>query len=178
MSSKGEKSRLEVRQLEPGDGAAFLKGLQAWEGEDPDWHTFVWEEGMSHDEHLGILEKQFAGIDLEEGKVPHTMLYGFSEGQIVGRCSVRHTLNDFLKKRGGHIGYAVAPGFRRRGFGQQLFKAGRQHIRDLGVRRVFMTCAKGNETSAAMIEKAGGDLQDEVWDDVEKTVLRRYWLSL
>ena len=29
--------------------------------------------------------------------------------QVIGFCAVRHTLNDFLRELGGHIGYSVRP---------------------------------------------------------------------
>lgn len=64
---------------------------------------------------LTILRKEVAGIDLLPGRVSHTMLYGFLNGKIIGRVSVRHQLNEHLRKRGGHIGYAVAKNFRRKG---------------------------------------------------------------
>jgi len=112
-------SLLKIRQLGPDDEQAFLEGLQAWQDEDPSWHTFIWTEGMSHKEHLQQLTDESLGQNLPEEKVPHTMLYGFLDGVIVGRCSVRHELNDFLRNFGGHLGYGVAPPFRRRGFASQ-----------------------------------------------------------
>ena len=46
---------LEIRQLGPEDEAAFLAGVESWAGEEPDWDTFAWKEGMSHQEHLKSL---------------------------------------------------------------------------------------------------------------------------
>lgn len=171
-------SRLDIRQLGPNDEAAFLAGFDAWAGEERDWHTFVWTEGMTHEAHLARLSDDFHGRNLKNGRVPHTMLYGFLEGVIVGRCSIRHELNDFLREWGGHLGYGVAPPFRGRGFGRQLFRAGREHLKALGKDRAFMTCDKDNLASRRMIEGAGGVLQDEVIDPSNQKVILRFWVPL
>ena len=171
-------TKLIIRQLGPNDEMAFLAGLKAWEGEERDWHSFVWTEQMTHEAHLRRLLDDFRGVSLSSGRVPHTMLYGFLDGVIVGRCSVRHELNDFLRGFGGHLGYAVAPPFRGKGFGSQLFSAGRTHLKSLGVLRAFMTCGHDNRPSRKMIEDAGGIFQDEVVDPSDQRLTRRYWVPL
>lgn len=169
---------LEIRQLTLDDENAFFAGLKAWEGEASDWHSFVWKEGMMHADHIRILENERRGIDLPDGRVPHTSLYGFLDEMIVGRCSVRHRLNDSLQKRGGHIGYAVAPRFRRRGFGTQLFEAGLGYLKSLGETAALLTCAKSNLPSIKMITKAGGILERERCDDETKETTLLYWIDL
>ncbi|MET8873182.1 hypothetical protein [Nocardia sp. NPDC004604] len=39
--------------------------------------------------------------------VPATFLIATVNDEIIGRADIRHTLNDYLARRGGHIGYAV-----------------------------------------------------------------------
>lgn len=174
----GHMETWEIRQLTIDDEAAFLAGMKEWEGEDSVWHSFAWQEGMSHSDHIRILEDQFKGVNMREGKVPHTMLYGFLNGIAIGRCSVRHRLNENLRIRGGHIGYAVAPGFRRCGYGSDLFRAGLAHLKGLGVESAMMTCGAGNIPSRKMIEGAGGVFEREFFDDVHNEVTRVYWIDL
>ncbi len=169
---------LEIRQLDPGDESAFLAGFEEWKGEDPAWFTFSWKEGIPFVDHVEALRRDAAGIGLEGGRVPHTMLYGFLNGDIVGRCSIRHALNDKLLRRGGNIGYAVAPRYRKRGFGSQLFKAGLRYLRELGPEKALVTCVPSNIASARMIEKEGGILENEVFVEEEGELLRRYWIDL
>ncbi len=100
-------SNLILRALEENDEQAFLEGMKEWDGENPNWYSFCWQSGMKYSEMLEILRIENLGIELKEGRVPHTMLYAFVDGKIIGRLSVRHHLNEYLRHRGGHIGYAV-----------------------------------------------------------------------
>ncbi|MAZ49927.1 MAG: GNAT family N-acetyltransferase [Halobacteriovoraceae bacterium] len=170
--------KLILRELQPQDEKAFLTGLKAW-GEESSWHSFVWKEGMHFQEMLQILDDRKNGRNLPEGLVPDTMLYGFiDEDTIVGRVSVRHVLNDYLAKRGGHLGYGVAPSFRKRGYASQMMEQSLGYCRSLGLKKLLITCASTNIASSKIIEKFGGILEQEVWDDEDKEMIKRYWISL
>jgi len=95
-----EKQALQAHEELAQDGFDFLLGLQ---------------QGAPWSAYCGRLESQRLGVDLPEGWVPVTFLVAEAEGQIVGRVSIRHALNAHLAEVGGHIGYGVRPGFRRRG---------------------------------------------------------------
>lgn len=171
---RGPMATLEIRELGPADEGAFLDGLRSW-GEDTSWHSFAWDGVISYVELLAIHDRERRGEGLAEGWVPHTMLYGFADGVIVGRCSIRHELNPYLRSRGGHIGYGVAPQFRRRGFATELFAAGRLFAAtQLGLEQVLVSCDADNVGSRRLIEGAGGVLEAEL--ESEGVLLRRYWV--
>lgn len=167
-----------LRELNIGDEQAFLAGLREWEGEDLTGYSFVWKEGMTFREMLSILKKESAGIDLAPGRVPSSMLYGFVNGKIIGRVSIRHSLNDFLRKRGGHIGYAVARNYRQKGYATEMVRQGIEFCRKLGLPSILVTCTDENVPSWKIIERFGGELQDRTWDDEYKEMYRRYWIHL
>lgn len=169
---------LEIRPLALGDEAAFTAGLADWADGERDWYTLVWEPGMTHADHVQTLENERRGIGLPAGRVPHCSLYGFLDGAIVGRCSVRHRLTAKLRRRGGHIGYAVAPRYRERGFGGQLFRAGLLYLRGLGERAALVTCASSNLPSVRMIERVGGVLGEEARDGAGGERILRFWVDL
>ncbi len=107
----------------------------------------------------------------------HCTYWWIVEGDtVLGAIALRHRLNDFLLRAGGHIGYGIRPSARRRGLatwalGQVLIEA-----RTRGLDRVLMTCADGNVPSARVIERHGGVLEDV--RDTELGRTRRYWIEL
>ena len=165
-----------LRELTDADEAAFLAGWDDWKGEDPLWYSFAWKEGMTYPEMMEILRKEKAGLDLAPDRVPHSMLYGFVDGKIVGRVSVRHILNDYLRSRGGHIGYAVAPAYRQRGYATEMVRQALRYCRHIGIGAVMVTCADDNVPSWKLIERFGGVLEDKVIDETDGELTRRYWI--
>jgi predicted acetyltransferase len=167
---------LVLRELNEADEAAFLKGATEWQEADLAWYTFEWKPGGSYAVMLERLRKNAADIDVPPQFVPSSMLYAFVNGEIVGRLNVRHTLNEHLKARGGHVGYAVAPKFRGRGYATEIMKQGMAFCRRRGIRDIMVTCADTNVASWKIIEHVGGQLRDKVVDDKGELV-RRYWIT-
>ncbi len=170
--------KLVLRDLTENDEAAFFAGMKEWVGESPHWYSFSWQPGMKFSDMLEILRKEKLGIELKEGRVPHTMLYAFVEGNIIGRLSVRHHLNEHLRHRGGHIGYAVAKSFRQKGYAKEIVRQGLNYCKTLGLTEIMVTCADENTPSWKVIEHFSGRLQDKIWDEVDKEMIRRYWIHL
>jgi predicted acetyltransferase len=144
------------------DHFEFLLGLAA----DEAWANYVervsgWPEGR----------------ELEPGRVPSTFLFAHVEGNLVGRASVRHWLNPWLQRWGGHIGYAVRPAFRRRGYATGILRQSLAVARGVGVDRALVVCDVGNAGSAAVIERCGGVLEDIVDGEPGEPPKRRYWVS-
>lgn len=169
---------LVLRQLEDKDEKAFFEGLKEWEDEDLSWYTFAWKPGMPFSDMMILLQKEFNGIDLAPERVPHSMLYGFLDGKIIGRVSVRHLLNDYLRRRGGHIGYAVARRFRRNGYATEMVRQAIPHCKELKIPSLMITCSDNNIPSWKIIEHFNGKLEDRIWDDEDKEMIRRYWITL
>lgn len=126
--------------------------------------------------------REAAGIDLAPGRVPADFLRAEVDGQVVGRVSIRHALNDFLRTIDGHIGYAVGPDFRRHGCATEILRQSVTRLNALGVDRVLVTCDDDNIASARTIERCGGVLEN-IWqpstDPGNEPVKpkRRYWIG-
>jgi predicted acetyltransferase len=118
------------------------------------------------------------GVNLPEDRVAASFLIAEVDGQVAGRVSVRHELNDWLFREGGHIGYAVRPAFRRRGIATEMLRQGLVIARAHGVDRVLVNCNDDNIGSATVIERCGGQ-RELVPPNPEGTAppKRRYWID-
>ena len=99
-------------------------------------------------------------------------------GKMVGIIQIRHCLNDYLEKYGGHIGYSVAPSERRKGYATQMLKLVLPECAKLGIGRVLITCVQGNEGSKRTILNNGGIFESTVFDSEDGCWLERYWIEL
>jgi len=115
-----------------------------------------------------------------KGFVPDTWYFLMDDGvdKILGRLSIRHRLNEhLLNNPGGHIGYAIAPSERRKGYATEQLRLGLEKCREMGIGPVLVTCHKENIASARVIQKNGGVLEDERVSG-EGKVFQRYWLEV
>jgi len=139
---------------------------------------FELEQGAAWPVYCRLLESQRLGVDLPEGRVPATFLVAEAEGQIIGRVSIRHELNAYLTEVGGHIGYGVRPGFRRRGYATAIMRQSLAVASSLGLERVLVTCDDDNVGSAKVIENCGGVLENVAVGRDGSVPKRRYWVEI
>ena len=125
--------------------------------------------------HVATWQARRRGEVIAPLSVPGDFLVAVVDGVIVGRASVRYALNEFLYYEGGHIGYCVRPDFRRRGYASQILCQGLVLIRAAGVEDVLVTCDDDNVASAAVIEGAGGVIQNVVTSQAGHGI-HRYWI--
>jgi predicted acetyltransferase len=124
---------------------------------------------------LERVENQRMGKNLEPGRVLATFLVAEVNGEIVGRVSIRHSLNEYLAKFGGHIGYGIRPASRRNGYATEILRQSLLLANSLGVESALLTCDDDNLGSSRTIEKCNGILESKVRDS-EGTLKRRYWV--
>ena len=168
---------LVLRRPRPDEEDEFLRAHRATTPEVP-YFLHYYEEGMPFTRYLEVLAEQERGVNLPPNHVPSTFLFAFKGKRIAGRVSIRHMLNEFLKRVGGHIGYVVVPEFRRQGHATVILRlALRIAHEQLGIDRVLATCDDDNVGSIRTIERNGGILEDVVsGPDLEKPK-RRYWIE-
>ena len=119
---------------------------------------------------------QAAGKYLPAGYVPVSSFWLVAGRRVVGLVSIRHRLNRSLQVFGGHIGYAIAPFARRRGYGTAALRLALPHARALGIRRVLLTCSPRNIGSRRIIERNGGRFVDR--KKSRQGVRLRFWIDL
>lgn len=140
-----------------GDGFSFLLEYEV----APDFPTYV-----------DLVERRRRGLDLPAGWVPTTLLVAEVDGTLVGRTAIRHELTSRLQREGGHVGYGVRPGFRRRGYATAILRRSLARLADRAIDPALVTCDDDNIGSARTIERCGGILEDRV--DVDGRSVRRY----
>lgn len=172
-----QSDKLTLRQLRPEDEVSFWKAVTAFKQERPPFEfAFDFDESNSFLEYIKKLEGWSSGKGLPDKFVPNTFLVGVVDGQIVGRLSIRHHLNDFLENIGGHIGYGVVPSYRQRGYATEMLRQSLPICVSVGITSVLITCDTDNVGSQKVIEKCGG-IFESLTDDSQLSVQkRRYWI--
>ncbi len=161
----------------------------AWLKSRDDWGRGVHQDGsgLSPDDevdtpagfaaYVGRLRREEdVSVPPAEGRVHCTTRWIVEDGQVLGAVSLRHELNDFLERAGGHLGYGVRPAARRRGLASWALQQMLGEARDLGLARVLITCDDTNVASQRVVEGAGGILEDV--RETELGTKRRYWIDL
>ena len=167
-----------LRGLRDDDEEEFLRAHHATSPEVPSFLHY-YREGMPFRQYLEVLADQERGVNLPPNHVPSTFLFAFVATRIVGRVSIRHSLNAFLERVGGHIGYVVVPEFRRRGYATRILQLSLQIASErIGNSRVLMTCDDDNLGSIKTIERRGGILENVVSGSDLLKPKRRYWIEV
>ena len=163
-------------------------------GMGPAYHAFLnefiaaGEEGLLHNlpeenedpaECIRRLKEHKEGYaDMSEDWVDCSAFWLLSgEEMLLGEVHIRHRLTPSLEDYGGNIGYMVRPGQRCRGHATRMLGMALEKAREMGMKRVLLTCEPENLASARVILKNGGRLISE---SVARTgrLTSRYWIDL
>jgi len=105
--------------------------------------------------------------------------------KIIGMIDIRHNLgNDFLAQYGGHIGFSVCPGERKKGYATNILKMGLEYAKSLNIEKIMIGCFSDNIPSIRTIEKCGGILSEtkHYMDGnipyADKKHINIYWIDL
>ena len=112
--------------------------------------------------------------------VPQTQFIYVREDdrKVVGVIQIRHSLNDYLEKFAGHIGYSVCHSERRKGYATRMLRDILPECVKLGLNKVLVCCLEDNEGSRRTILNNGGVYEATVYEPKDKMYLERYWITL
>lgn len=146
---------LELRCPTLKDEPAFWLAHNASKTTAPNFFHF-YVSGMAFLEWINVLEDKRNGRNLETGLGPSTFFLAWLGEIIVGRLTFRHSMDENILNVRGHMGYVVLPEFRNQGFATQILQLALPFAKNVGLRRILLTCDKGNIASLRTIEKCGG----------------------
>ena len=114
----------------------------------------------------------------QSGHVPSSTFLAVRQAdqRLVGIIDLRHHIDHpVLSTWGGHIGYTVRPGERRKGYATQMLRLDLRECEKRGIGRVLITCRPQNVASERAIQANGGVFEKEIQVDGEP--IRRYWIT-
>jgi predicted acetyltransferase len=165
-------SKVWLRILNKNNKGAFYTAAEEWGG--PQRLTTGWKDDSTFEQILELHAKNAAGVDLPDGFVPQVQFYGFVDGVIVGRLSLRTRLTEALKEYGGNIGYVVHERYRRNGYATEMMKQVLPVAFALGMDSIAIDCAYDNVASTRVIEKSGGHHDITSWNKEHKCFIKHY----
>ena len=111
-----------------------------------------------------------------DGLVPSStyFVYDKEKKDIVGAINIRHYLNDYLMKYGGHIGLGVNPKYRHLGYGKKVLSLAMKKCHKLNIDEILYVCSKDNIYSKKLALSFGGVYSGSEKKDNEE--LERYFI--
>lgn len=138
--------------------------------------AFFIKEYDNYESLIKNLNNYSKGIMDNPNYVPYTCYVALDEdNNVVGVGSLRHELNDYLSKYGGHIGYSVVPSQRKKGYGTKILNLLLEEAKKKKINKVLITCSNDNLGSLGIIKNNNGILEDKIYHDNKITC--RYWIE-
>lgn len=167
-----------LRELTPFDAPAFETFLDSWEDSSGLSLIYGLIGGLDFNSYVKILNESRDGINLGPQEVPTTSLFAFFDGQIVGKISIRHHLNELLENRGGNVGFGVLSAFRGKGFAKKMLALSLDQCRKIGLKKILLTCEESNDPSIQVITQNGGVLDQLNDPKLTGAKVLRFWITL
>ena len=114
-----------------------------------------------------------------QDKVPsdYYLMIRNEDNRLVGMIDLRHHIeHPILKVWGGHIGYSIRPSEQGKGYAKIMLKLDLEKAKELGLKKVLVTCGRDNQRSMKTIISCGGKYEDSV--KVSNETIDRYWIDL
>ncbi len=158
---------------------AYLEMIAELRAEGNDRNFALNEPGDDFGSLVRRLNEMERGINLRPGFVPQTTFWLVRDGsRVLGEIRMRHRLTPELEHRGGHIGYAVRPSERNKGYCTRMLSMCLDEARKIGLKRVLLTCRPDNPASARVMIKNGGVRTIDGTDPETGEPTVRYWIEL
>lgn len=138
------------------------------------------QNAINFNEWLNKNKQNRSEETVEQNLVPATTYLvfdkDFSEHILIGMIDIRHSLNTYLLKFGGNIGYSVKYEFRNKGYGKAMLEKALSKCKEYKMSKILLTCDKNNIASQKVIEYNNGVLENVIKDNGKE--IKRYWIDI
>ncbi len=137
--------------------------------------------GWSFEDSLAFcLGMESAAFAKERDRCPGKtfLLIRKKDDRLVGMINVRWDLDERMLAWAGHIGYAVRPSERQKGYNKVNLYLGLQEAKKAGLDRVMISCAPDNPGSEKTILALGGVYERRGFDPEDGEEAKVYWIDV
>lgn len=140
---------------------SFRTYVNQYKEKNDKFYLGIYEEAFdSFQQYVKLLEDNAIGKNLPYGWASYRTFWLEDDNEIVAVIRIREKDVEYY----GHIGYDVAPKYRKKGYGKKILQLGLEKAKEMGLSEVILTCHEKNFSSQKIIEFNGGDLIKEIED--------------
>ena len=143
----------------------FRKYVNQYKEKNDKFYLGIYQEAFdSFSQYVKLLEDNAHGKNLPYGWASYRTYWLENDGEIVGVIRIREKDIEYY----GHIGYDIAPLFRKKGYGKKILELGLLKAKEMGLKDVILTCHERNLASQKIIENNGGHMITTIEDPDRK----------
>lgn len=138
----------------------FRKYVYQYKEKKDRFYLEIYAEAFSSfTKYVELLEANAVGKSLPYGWASYRTYWLLNNDEdIVGVIRIREKDFEFY----GHIGYDIAPKYRKKGYGTKLLELGLLKAKEMGLNSVVLTCHEKNIGSQKIITNNGGEIINTV----------------
>ncbi|MDR3688103.1 MAG: GNAT family N-acetyltransferase [Fimbriimonas sp.] len=140
-----------------------------------------YSKSMTREQFPGYVQKLHdlaAGKDLKAGHIPSMEFWIIDDDGYAGRIILGLSFTPSPERVGHHVGYAVRPSKRRKGYATKALQCLLDEARKLKIYKLMPTCGPANIASRKVIERNGGVLLGGVSNDDARNGELRFLIDL
>lgn len=175
MGKKGVLMKIELKALSVEDTEKLYDFFQSIPASENGTANKAY--GLTKDEFAKWIKTEegySTGVGLPEGWIAGTTYILYIDDTPVGRSNLRHSLTPGLEQDGGHIGLAIAPQYRGKGYGKILLLETLKKAKEKNINPALVFNHDDNLPAWKMSESLNGKLERKNFIESKGLYVRKY----